>query len=107
MPAACACRTSAWKCGSGAVPGPLSMFRNIACGTGLVAMACSHALLAEKNAGTNVRWQPAAAETDGVRGDEWGYADGVEVAQAQTATAATIHRGNRAAPDRRDWASTG
>jgi hypothetical protein len=34
------------------------MFRNIACGTGLVAMACAQALLAEKNAGTNVRWQP-------------------------------------------------
>jgi hypothetical protein len=33
------------------------MFRNIALGTGLVAMACAQALLAEKNAGTNVRWQ--------------------------------------------------
>jgi hypothetical protein len=30
----------------------------MACGTGLVAMACSQALVAEKNAGTNVRWQP-------------------------------------------------
>jgi hypothetical protein len=34
------------------------MFRNIARGTGLVAIACAHAALPEKNAGMNVCWQP-------------------------------------------------
>jgi hypothetical protein len=45
------------------------IFRNIACGTGLVAMACAQALLAEKNAGTNVGWQPVEPSASRDRDD--------------------------------------
>jgi hypothetical protein len=90
------------------------MFRNITRGAGLASMASAQALLAEKKAGTNPRWQTQRARGAGFlaeqpcdgRGDGAGVVAGVvaagevsdrdegdagltELAQAATAAAAS------------------
>jgi hypothetical protein len=74
------------------------MFRNMTRGAGLASMASAQALLAEKKAGTNARWQaPCDGRGDGagvvaadeVSGRGEGGAGGTELAQAPTAAAAS------------------
>jgi hypothetical protein len=73
------------------------MFRNMTRGAGLASMASAQALLAEKKAGTNARWQAprdgrgdgAGGADDEVTGPGRGDAGGAELAQAPTAAAAS------------------